>query len=223
MLKGFLGGLGRADLAVAAEEAARYPDKDRGLAQLLSKLPTKSVPKPKLLVKPMQIDLGTIPVGQDKPLELHLGNESLGLVYGSVQSDDANAWVSLLNVPVGSNRKLFQFVDETVIKLMVRGQSLRAGAKPLEARLTVESNGGTQTVVVTAEVPVKPFPDGVLAGAATPRQIAEKAKAAPKEAAVLSRTAPLPAGTRTTAGPIRCRGRPRRVWRPCSNSLKRWA
>src|ERR1700693_1369427 len=52
MLKGFLGGLGRADLALAAEEAARYPDKDRGLAQLLSKLPTKSGRKPKALVQP---------------------------------------------------------------------------------------------------------------------------------------------------------------------------
>ncbi len=185
MLKGFLGGLGRADLALAAEEAARYPDKDRGLAQLLSKLPTKSVPKPKLLVKPMQINLGVLRVGQDKPLELRLGNEGLGLVYGSVQSDDANPWLALLNVPVGSNRKLFQYVDETVIALMVRGQSLRAGNKPLEAKLTVESNAGTQTVVITADVPVKPFPTGVLAGAVTPRKIAEKAKAGPKEAAIL--------------------------------------
>jgi hypothetical protein len=33
-------------------------------------------------------------------------------------------------------------------------------------------------------VPVKPFPTGVLAGAVTPRKIAEKARAAPKEAAV---------------------------------------
>src|SRR5712692_795116 len=37
ILKSFLGGLGRADLALAAEEAARYPDKDRGLAQFLGK------------------------------------------------------------------------------------------------------------------------------------------------------------------------------------------
>ena len=36
-----------------------------------------------------------------------------------------------------------------------------------------------------AEVPVKPFADGVLAGAITPREIAQKAKAAPKEAAAL--------------------------------------
>jgi hypothetical protein len=32
---------------------------------------------------------------------------------------------------------------------------------------------------------VTPYPDGVLAGARTPRQVAEKARKAPKEAAVL--------------------------------------
>ena len=65
----------------------------------------------------------------------------------------------------------------------VVGDRLRAGNKPLEAHLVVESNGGTATVIVRAEVPVKPFPGGVLAGAKSPRQVAEKAKAHPKEAA----------------------------------------
>ena len=66
VLRSFFGGLGRADLAMAADEAARYPDKDRGLAQLLTKLPTQAVSKPKLAVKPMQIALGVVPVGQDR-------------------------------------------------------------------------------------------------------------------------------------------------------------
>src|SRR6187399_2774019 len=37
-LAGFFGGLGRADLPLAAQEAARFPDQDRGLDQLLQKL-----------------------------------------------------------------------------------------------------------------------------------------------------------------------------------------
>src|SRR4051812_48936818 len=37
--EGFLGGLGRADLARAARSAAGYPDRDRGLEEFLSKLP----------------------------------------------------------------------------------------------------------------------------------------------------------------------------------------
>src|SRR5262249_17039393 len=57
--------------------------------------------------------------------------------------------------------------------------------KPLEGRLVVESNGGSFDIPVSPTVPIKPFPDGVLAGARSPRQIAEKAKASPKEAAAL--------------------------------------
>ena len=41
-LERFFGGLGRADLALAAREAARFPDRDRGLDQLLANLPTAS-------------------------------------------------------------------------------------------------------------------------------------------------------------------------------------
>jgi hypothetical protein len=72
-----------------------------------------------------------------------------------------------------------------VIPLHVRGKYLRAGVQPLEATVVIESNGGTTTVLVRAEVPVTPFPDGVLAGATTPRHVAQKAKKAPQEAARL--------------------------------------
>src|SRR5207245_1389726 len=62
---------------------------------------------------------------------------------------------------------------------------LRAHTKTEEAGLVIDCNGRTVTVPVVAELPVKPFPDGVLAGAKTPRQVAEKAKADPKESASL--------------------------------------
>ena len=39
-------------------------------------------------------------------------------------------------------------------------------------RLNLETNGGSVTVMVRADVPVKPFPDGVLAGACSPREAA---------------------------------------------------
>ena len=38
-LETFLGGLGRIDLVMAAKEAAKFPDHDRGLDQFLTKLP----------------------------------------------------------------------------------------------------------------------------------------------------------------------------------------
>jgi hypothetical protein len=182
-LESFLGGLGRTDLALAAREAARFPDPERGLDQFLSKLPTQVLEAPKLLVTPREVNLGQLQPGRDHRLDLHLANQGMGLLYGTVSCQNA-IWLGLGELP-GAQRKLFQLRGEQVIPIQVRGKELRASPKPLEATLLVESNGGTVPIVLRAEVPVKPFPDGVLSGAVTPRKIAEKAKAAPKEAAAL--------------------------------------
>jgi hypothetical protein len=105
------------------------------------------------------------------------------LLYGTVSCDDC-VWLALGDAP-GARRKVFNLTGDLTVPVHVRGRNLRAGNLPLEGRLVVESNGGTAAVVVRAEVPVRPFPEGVLAGAVSPRQIAEKANAAPREAAAL--------------------------------------
>jgi hypothetical protein len=181
-LSGFLGGLGRADLARAAQDAARFPDADRGLDQMLDKLPTQVLEKPKLLVEPTEVNLGVVQLGGDRQFDLHLANQGMRLLYGSVVSDCK--WLTLGEAP-GNAQKLFQFGNDATIPVQVRGQHLRAGSKALEGHLVIESNGGSVTLTVKAEVPVRPFKDGVLAGAISPRQVAEKAKASPKEAAAL--------------------------------------
>ncbi len=181
-LASFLGGLGRADLAMAAQESARFPDADRGLDQLLAKLPSQVLEAPRLLVEPTEVNLGVVPLGTDRHFELHLANQGMRLLYGSVVSDCK--WLTLGEAP-GSSQKLFQFGSDTIILVQVRGQHLRAGSKALEGHLVIESNAGAVTLTVKADVPVKPFKDGVLAGATSPRQVAEKAKAHPKESAAL--------------------------------------
>jgi hypothetical protein len=179
--EGFFGTLGRADLAQAAREAARFPDHDRGLHQLLGNLPTRAVEEPRLFVAPQDVSLGMLKVGEDSRCELHFENRGMRLLYGSVRCEDCD-WLALGDSP-GAPEKLFQFGAETTIPVHVKGKCLRAGNKPLEGRLSVESNGGAVTVFVRAEVPPRPYPDGVLKGALTPRQVAERAKSAPKEAA----------------------------------------
>lgn len=179
-LSSFLGGLGRSDLAIAANDAARNPDSDRGLDQFLAKLPTHALQPPKLKVEPSDINLGLIPVGADRDLELHLVNLGMRLLYGSAASDCK--WLSL---GAGADGKFFQFGAETTLAVHVKGQHLRAGNTPMEGKLVIDSNGGSVTVTVRAEVPIVPFADGVLAGSTTPRQIAEKAKTSPREAAAL--------------------------------------
>jgi hypothetical protein len=181
-LASFLGGIGRADLALAAQEAARFPDRERGLDQLLAKLPTQVLDAPKLHAEPTDVNLGVLALGTNRQLELHLSNRGMRLLYGSVVSDCK--WLTLGEAP-GNPQRLFQFGGDAVIPVQIRGQYLRAGNKQLEGHLVIESNGGSVTIAVRADVPPKPYPNGVLAGATTPRQIAEKAHTAPKEAAAL--------------------------------------
>src|SRR5262249_36253624 len=136
---------------------------------------------PRRCVTPQEASLGQLKIGEDRRCELHLENRGMRLLYGSVTCDECD-WLALGDAP-GAPEKLFQFGAEVTIPVHVKGKRLRAGNKPLEGKLSVESNGGSVVVTVRAEVPPKPYPDGVLKGALTPRQVAEKAKAAPKAGA----------------------------------------
>ena len=88
------------------------------------------------------------------------------------------------SAPAGARQKLFQFGGELAVPIQVVGRRLRASNKPLEGKLLIESNGGSSAITLRCEVPIQPYAAGVLAGARSPRQIAEKAKLSPKEAAV---------------------------------------
>ncbi len=178
-LGSFFGGMGRIDLATAAQEAAKFPDLDRGLDQLLAKLPSQAVQEPKLQAEPSEINLGQIKLNENRATELHLTNLGMRLLYGTVTSDCK--WLTLGDAP-GHPEKLFQFGSDAILPVQVRGQYLRAGSKPVEGHLIVDSNGGTVNVTVKADVPITPYAGGLFAGAVTPRQIAEKAKANPKAA-----------------------------------------
>jgi hypothetical protein len=181
-LENFFGGLGRVDLALAAKEAAKFPDADLGLNQLLEKLPTDVLAEPRLSLETQEINLGTLEVGAERDFRLHMENQGMCLISGTISSADA-AWLTLGDT--AGNQKHFHFQHELDLPIAVRPDKLRANNKPLEAHLEVESNGGSFIVTVRAQVPVKPFPSGALAGAKSPRQAAEKAKLASKEAAIL--------------------------------------
>ena len=82
-----------------------------------------------------------------------------------------------------------------------------AGLKPLQGEIIVDTNGGTMTVTLRADVPIKTFPQGpqgndALAGARSPHEVALKARQHPLEAAALFGEARSRPGTRATAGPI---------------------
>src|SRR5688572_26558853 len=74
-LTSFFGSIGRIDLAMAAGAAAKEPDVERGMDDLLGKLPGSPLGAAKLKLDPEEINLGVMQVGQERQLELKLTNE----------------------------------------------------------------------------------------------------------------------------------------------------
>jgi predicted secreted protein len=181
-LQAFFGSLGRLDLAQATEEAAAFPDPTRGLDQLLSRFPGSTLAAAKLVVANTEVALGKLHAGQDHAFEIALSNKGRRLIYGSVSADAD--WLAVADSPP---RQAWSFRFPRALSVLVRvcGTNLRAGPKPLEATLLIQSNAGTFVVRVLAEVQALPFAEGVLAGARTPRDLATKARQAPNEAAPL--------------------------------------
>jgi hypothetical protein len=180
-LENFLAGQGRIDLAAAARAAARAADRQRGLDDFLGRLPVR-LPPARLRVEPAALDFGTTPVGEGRRVELVLHNDGQRLLYGSAVADAD--WLSLGD-DVVQRSKLFQGSERVVIPVRILGRHLRALDRPQETTIRLESSGGSFTVPVRVRVPVRPFGEGVLAGARSPRQLARLAHDAPKEAAVL--------------------------------------
>jgi hypothetical protein len=181
-LESFFASLGRLDLALAAKVAAKSPDLERGLSELLGKLPGSPLAPAQLQVDPTQKNFGVVQVGEDRTFELSLTNKGDLLVCGKVLIDGC-PWLALGDA--GTTEKLFQFTQKSSLPVHIRGKWLRAFGEPLKAEIVVESNGGNQTIPIQVSVPVKPFPEGILSGVRTPRQLAEKAKANVAAAAAL--------------------------------------
>jgi hypothetical protein len=181
-LERFFVSLGRIDLAVIARGAAAAQDLDRGLDELLGRLPCRKPRIPRLRVMTPTLDLGALRVGEDRRVEIALSNEGSRLIYGSLSSDCA--WITPGDSP-GSSQKVFQFSREQTLAVWVRGQQLRASRRTLEAQLSIESNAGSATVAIRATAPPQPFAHGVLSGASSPRQLVDKVRQDPRTAARL--------------------------------------
>jgi hypothetical protein len=174
----FFGGMGRADLAQAALRSAKESDTDRGLDALLTELPGERRPAV-LVVSPREINLGQISRSENRTFTIHLENQGMGLLSGNIQSEVP--WLSLGDPP-GAASKVYQFRHDLTLSVQLLGKALRTHPRPQEGRIFVSAGGTGSTVSVRIEVPMLPFPDGVLAGALTPRQVAEKSRAFPREA-----------------------------------------
>jgi hypothetical protein len=181
-LGNFLRLIGRHDLTKLAAQCLATLDPDQALDQLLEKFPADVLQAPKLAVEPTQVNLGQVRPTGDTTFDLLLSNVGMRLLVGTVSSECD--WL-VFGEGAGQNRQMFQTTGEIRVPVKVKGQKLRAGPKPFVGRLVIESNAGASSVKVQLSVPILPFPDGILQGAVTPRDLALKAKQFPKEAAVL--------------------------------------
>ena len=181
-LSDFLHQIGRPDLANEARAAALAPDADAALDEMLRGWPGCDLPPAALRIEPSRLDLGRLVVGQSGDCFLRLRNAGAGLLHGTASCDVP--WLAVGDGPGGSSRH-FSIYGKGTIPIRIVGKALRASTRPLVGRIAVVCNGGREVVEVNAQVPPLPFPQGVLAGAETPRQIAERAKARPHEAAPL--------------------------------------
>jgi hypothetical protein len=188
--KSFFGAIGRADLAILAALSANQGDPDIGLCHLLERLPAdaEALRPPKLALTSNVEDLGTLEPGKDYKLDVVIENQGMLVLRGSIVTECD--WLAFGDHQGSTSTKLFQTRDTYGLSVRVVGSKLRAGKKPLEGQIVIDTNGGLQTVTVRATVPVRPFPRGqagndVLAGSASPREIAVRAKKHPRAAAVL--------------------------------------
>jgi hypothetical protein len=186
----YFSSIGRPDLAALARQSAGEPDPDAGLSQLLEALPAdaEALRPAKLGVISTAEDLGALEPGRDHGFKCVIENQGVLLLRGWATT--ACDWLVLTDGKANSTRKLFQTRDTHTLWVLVVAKKLRAGLKPLEGQIVIETNGGCQTVTVRATVPIRPFPrfagmSTVLAGALSPREVAVKAKAHPREAAAL--------------------------------------
>src|SRR5205823_2207662 len=84
---GFLGGLGRSDLARLARQAMASADFDRALDEFLCGLPSTARQPARLHVEPPEINLGKVVRGQTRTITLRIQNKGMSLLHGTVASE----------------------------------------------------------------------------------------------------------------------------------------
>jgi hypothetical protein len=208
----FFASLGRLDLANLAKQAAKDPDPDRGLSQLIGAFPAdpQFLRPAKLRLAQTDLELGSLNPGNDYTFDLVIENQGMLLLHGIVVSNfdwlvfgeqvrplpvkpepfALRACEQLHPRSFRSSEKFFQTRLGCTIPVRVLGCKLRAGLKPLRGEIIVDTNGGAAGTNIRVTVPIRPFPKGVftndvLAGVRSPRELAVKAREFPKEAGLL--------------------------------------
>lgn len=183
--------IGRHDLARIAQENQSLPDPDIGLHTFLSQLPASQIQGPRLDLNPRRLMLGGVRPGEQRTILLTVLNQGKGLLQGKVTVSEGGQWLKIAesSSPAASAAGLclecsLKTAKSQQIRLHVDARGLTA-PQTYSGKLTVITNGGISEVAVRLDVASIPFAQSPFQGAVTPRQIAERMRANPKQAVPL--------------------------------------
>lgn len=175
--------LGRHDLACTAGENQTQPDADIGLHTFLGQLPASQIQGPRLDLNPRRLMLGGVRPGEQRCLALTVLNQGKGLLQGKVTVTEGGQWLK-----IGEDGNPAECSLKTArsqqVPLHVDARGLTA-PQTYSGKLTVITNGGIAEVAVRLDVVSAPFAHAPFQGAASPRQLAERMRANPKQAVPL--------------------------------------
>jgi hypothetical protein len=178
-LRQFLAGIGRMDLALAADRAAAQSDLDMALDQFLAQLPAREATGPHLELTPRRVVLGKLKPGELRQFQLAVSNQGVRILTGTIQVEKGE-WISFgpgvpnqLQIKIGKQQHFPLYIDTFGL---VSGQRY-------STKVTVITNGGAAEVPVTMDLTPIPFPHPPLQGALSGRDLAGRMRESPKQAA----------------------------------------
>ncbi len=182
----FFTGAGRLDLAQLARDSQARADADVALTGFLAGLPTLQPRTPRLELDPHRLVLGTVRRGERREVTLKVINQGVGVLSGTLTLADGTPggdWVRLAG-DGGNGPRPIKAEREQAFVVEVETRGLPAGQK-YAAKITVITNGGAVEVPVRLEVGAQPFPWPPFHGARSPRDMAERMHADPRQAVEL--------------------------------------
>jgi hypothetical protein len=182
-LRAFFQSIGRHDLGRVAQDAAQEANPDVALTRFLDALPVTRTNVPKLDLQPRRFFLGRIPTDDSRELDLVLSNTGKGTLQGTITVSEGGDWLKLAGGAPGGAVQVVAGREQR-LKLKIDVKKLQA-SQNYAGQLQVVSSGGIVEVPVRFELVARPFAKPPFQGVRTPRELAEKMRAQPKQAGPL--------------------------------------
>ena len=167
------------------------------------------------------MNLGQVKIGDARTVQLKLVNDGMRLIYGSVTIENGS-WLAL-GSGAGAPQKAFSVRQRNEPAGQHPGQTAsrqqQAPGSPADRR--IERRQLRRQYQGRSSGQAVPF--GALAGARSPRQVAEKAKANPKESAALFVSGGVAQWYKENGWQYPVKGQSAEGLAPSSSSLKPWA